>query len=166
MSGISYFTGNAVFPRGDGQKIIAHIVNDEGKWGSGFVLALSRRWREPEECYRMWCEVPTNLPWCQGGGLPLLGNVQFVPTGPGLTVANMMAQRGVRHDPRAPRAVRYEALAQCLGKVGRQAQDTGASIHMPRIGCGLGGGEWAVVEIIIRAAVDADGLTVTVYDLP
>lgn len=167
MSEINYVQGDATQPQGDGQKIVAHIVNDQGAWGRGFVLALSRRWPEPEDMYRMWCEVPTNLPWCQGEGLPKLGNVQFVPVGTGLTVANMMAQRGWRQGPGAPRAVDYTALRLCLDKLGRGAVDTGASIHMPRIGCGLGGGEWSVVEeCVLESLVDVYGLTVTVYDLP
>jgi hypothetical protein len=41
------------------------------------------------------------------------------------------------------------------------------SIHMPRIGCGLGGGDWSVVEeAILATLVDIYGLSVTVYDLP
>lgn len=167
MPGINYVVGDATRPHGDGPRIIAHIVNDQGKWGSGFVVALSRRWPEPEEAYRMWCRVPTNLSWCQGEGLPKLGNVQYVDVPPGITVANMMAQRGVRHDPSAPRAVDYDALAKCLGKLGAYAREMGASVHMPRIGCGLGGGDWETVEeLITESLVDEYGLTVTVYDLP
>ena len=37
---------------GDGQKIIAHIVNDVGAWGRGFVLAISHKWPHVEMAYR------------------------------------------------------------------------------------------------------------------
>ena len=167
MTGINYVVGDATRPQGDGPKIIAHIVNDRGGWGRGFVVALSRRWREPELAYRDWMHVPTNLSWCQGDGLPRLGNVQYVDVAEDLCVANMMAQCGIRSGPGAPRAVDYEALRECLGRVGAEAQARGASVHMPRIGCGLGGGDWDVIEEAIELLlVDMGKLTVTVYDLP
>jgi O-acetyl-ADP-ribose deacetylase (regulator of RNase III) len=167
MTEINYVIGDATDPQGDGPKLIAHIVNDQGKWGRGFVVALSRRWAAPEELYRMWCEVPTNLSWCQGEGLPKLGNVQVVAVDADIAVVNMMAQRGVRHSSSMPRAVDYTALRSCLDKIARHAKESGASIHMPRIGCGLGGGEWTEIEPLIRTSlVDGCGLTVTVYDLP
>jgi O-acetyl-ADP-ribose deacetylase (regulator of RNase III) len=164
--GIDYVTGDATCPRGDGQKIVAHVVNDQSKWGSGFVLAVSARWPETKELYHDWMSVPVNLSWCQGEGLPRLGNVQYVQVEEDVQVANLLAQRGVRHNPQAPRAVDYNALHACLQKLGRYAADTGASVHMPRIGCGLGGGEWPVVEdIILKALVIPYGVPVTVYDL-
>lgn len=168
---ISYVTGDATEPQGPGPKVIAHIVNDEGRWGSGFVVALSRRWREPEEHYRMWCQVPTHLAWCQGEGLPQLGNIQVVGVEHDIAVANMMAQHGVRRSATAPRAVDYQALKSCLHRLGDatvvyEQHGIIPSIHMPRIGCGLGGGDWAVVEPLIQSTlVDEYGLTVKVYDL-
>lgn len=51
---IQYLIGDATDPRGDGQKIIAHVCNDIGAWGSGFVVALSQRWAAPERSYRGW----------------------------------------------------------------------------------------------------------------
>ena len=62
--GIKYVVGDATQPIGDGPKIIVHIVNDIGAWGSGFVLALSSRWSTPEQSYRSWwsrSDVPFNL---------------------------------------------------------------------------------------------------------
>jgi O-acetyl-ADP-ribose deacetylase (regulator of RNase III) len=80
-------------------------------------------------------------------------------------VANMIAQRGIRHDMNAPRAVDYHALRSCLDQVGQIAVLNDASIHMPRIGCGLGGGTWDEVEPIIQDTLVSRGIDVTVYDL-
>ncbi|GGJ45802.1 hypothetical protein GCM10010121_066360 [Streptomyces brasiliensis] len=44
MSEIKYVRGDATVPSGKGVKAIAHVCNDVGGWGKGFVLALSRRW--------------------------------------------------------------------------------------------------------------------------
>ncbi len=39
-----------------------------------------------------------------------------------------------------------------------------ASVHMPRIGCGLAGGKWEVVEPLIEEHLSAKGVAVTIYD--
>ena len=69
MPDITYLRGDATNPGGDGQKIIVHCCNDEGAWGSGFVISLSRRWKEPERQYRRWYRSKNAFS---------LGNVQFV----------------------------------------------------------------------------------------
>jgi O-acetyl-ADP-ribose deacetylase (regulator of RNase III) len=48
---IHYVTGDATAPIGTGHKIIAHVCNDIGAWGAGFVLALSKRWPQPKAEY-------------------------------------------------------------------------------------------------------------------
>src|SRR5262245_22379163 len=52
MEALRIVRGDATAPRVDGPKIIAHVCNDVGGWGAGFVLAVSRRWPEPERAYR------------------------------------------------------------------------------------------------------------------
>ena len=166
---ITCTTGDATQPVGDGPKIIAHIVNDEGGWGRGFVVALSERWPQPERDYRAWHkrgifaqDLAGNLnPFC-------LGAVQLVlvDTHQQLWVANMVAQQGIRHSPDAPPAVDYDALALALAHVSKIATYTNATVHMPRIGCGLGGGSWDKIEAIINDTLVSQGIAVTVYDLP
>lgn len=161
---ITYTTGDATAPTGpSSQKVIAHVCNDEGKWGSGFVVALSRRNRTPENAYRQWHRDRVN------GAAPFaLGEMQMVNYTDGVWVANMIAQRGIRHDPTAPPAVRYAALEQALNKVANyiRLSFTTPDVHMPRIGCGLGGGRWETVEYIINNTLVSRGIAVTVYDMP
>ncbi len=38
------------------------------------------------------------------------------------------------------------------------------TIHMPRIGCGLAGGKWEIVEDIIKDEFTKKGIDVYVYD--
>jgi O-acetyl-ADP-ribose deacetylase (regulator of RNase III) len=151
---IRYVRGDATAPEGGGTMIIAHVCNDIGAWGRGFVLALSRRWRLPEAEYREW--------YGAGAGFAL-GGVRFVRVEPSVWVANMIAQRGVGRSHGTP--IRYESLETCLHRVAEQAVRLGASVHMPRIGCGLAGGEWSRVEPIIRATLSSRGVPVTVYDV-
>lgn len=156
MSGITYVRGDATAPQGKGVKVIAHVCNDLGGWGKGFVVALSRRWPEPEAAYRRWHRG-------RAGNDFALGAVQFVQVGPYLWVANMVGQRGMRTGSKGV-PVRYEAIETALGAVAARAGELGASVHMPRIGCGLAGGTWSRVEPIIEGRLIEEGVPVTVYD--
>lgn len=70
---IKYLKGDATKPIGEGNKVIVHVCNDVGGWGRGFVLALSKRWAEPERKYREWAK---------SGDKFELGEVQFVQVEP------------------------------------------------------------------------------------
>ncbi|MFL1376310.1 macro domain-containing protein [Nocardiopsis protaetiae] len=61
--------------------------------------------------------------------------------------------------------VRYEAIAAGLRTVADHALEPGATVHMPRVGCGLAGGRWERVEPLVRGALCARGVAVTVYDV-
>lgn len=157
MSAISYLTGDATAPVGEGARVICHVCNDIGGWGRGFVMALSKKWSEPESQYRAWHERG------EPGGF-VLGAMQLVQVGPELSVANMIAQHGVHAVEGVP-PIRYHALEQCLAALAEHATTAGASVHMPRIGCGLAGGSWPKVESIIEFTLGAGGVAVCVYDL-
>jgi O-acetyl-ADP-ribose deacetylase (regulator of RNase III) len=156
MSDITYIKGDATCPQGKGTKLICHICNDLGGWGKGFVLAISRRWDEPEAAHRAWHGERSNNDFA-------LGAVQFVQIEPYLWVANMIAQHGMNRGSSGP-PIRYEALAACLQNAAARAAELKASIHMPRIGCGLAGGDWSRIEPLIEEHLCGQGLSVTVYD--
>jgi O-acetyl-ADP-ribose deacetylase (regulator of RNase III) len=141
---------------GDQWIIIGHVCNDTGGWGKGFVLTISKRWPEPEAEYRAWHQQG------EAGGFRL-GALQLVNVGPAIAVANMVAQRGVRSSGGVP-PIRYDALRECLGTLAERATLLAASVHMPRIGCGLAGGSWPEVEVIVEETVVAAGVAVHVYD--
>ena len=157
---IRYVTGDATRPEGDGPKVICHVCNDIGGWGRGFVTALSKRWKEPEKRYREWHAGRTE------DGPFQLGAVQFVRVEPDLTVANMIGQHGIRRGESGSPPVRYESIRAGLIAVAKFANENGASVHMPRIGAGLAGGEWSVIEGMILEELCERGVSVTVYDLP
>ncbi|MEV7630113.1 hypothetical protein [Actinoplanes sp. NPDC089786] len=76
--------------------------------------------------------------------------------------------RPARHPPgqRRPAGppVRYDAIDKCLHTVAEDAVRLSASVHMPRIGCGLAGGRWERVEPLIVAAFCECDVPTTVYD--
>jgi O-acetyl-ADP-ribose deacetylase (regulator of RNase III) len=130
-------------------KIVAHVCNDIGAWGKGFVVAVSRRWALPEREFRRV--------------RPGLGETQLVRVETDVWVANMVGQHGIFRRAGGP-PIRYEALAECLATVAGHAQRLEASVHMPRIGAGLAGGDWSRIEPMIVAALCAQGIDTTVYD--
>ena len=156
MSEITYIRGDATVPSVKGVKVIAHVCNDIGGWGKGFVLAISRRWPEPEKSYRAWHRE-------RAGNDFGLGAVRFVQVEPYVWVANMVGQRGIRTGSKGV-PVRYEAIDTALARLADKAAELGASVHMPRIGCGLAGGKWSRVEPLITERLVRRGIAVTVYD--
>lgn len=89
----------------------------------------------------------------------------------------MIGQRGVRGASN-PSPIRYDALDTALAKLAAYAKGfedacndkcvAGISVtsafHMPRIGCGLAGGEWCKVEALLIK--NLAGRRIVVYDLP
>lgn len=147
---IKYVIGDATKPQDNGKpRIIAHVTNNKGGWGAGFVVAISRKWEKPENEYRKYGQT--------------LGDVQIVSVDKDLYVANMCAQDGFVSMDR-PVALSYTYLVLCLLELRVQARATAATIHMPRIGAGLGGGSWPVIEQIINECIP--DVNVTIYDLP
>lgn len=162
---ITYLTGDATSPLGAGNKVIPHLCNDIGKWGKGFVLAVSKKWPEPEAEYKRQYQA-------QGNKLTL-GKVQFVAVlanpGESIWIANMIGQKNIKSlkegTPDECPPIRYPALYDCLDEVGKFAAANSASIHAPRFGAGLAGGDWRVIEACIQFVLMGQyGRSVTVYD--
>jgi O-acetyl-ADP-ribose deacetylase (regulator of RNase III) len=157
---ITYLTGDATDPQTPGTKVIAHVCNDEGKWGRGFVLSVSKRWSEPEADYREWSAL--TQPY-DGPTQPFtLGQTRLVHCYGDIYVANMIAQHGryAKDDGTPP--IRYGALEECLTELRRLAIWNHATVHMPRIGCGLAGGKWSEIEPIIERTLP--DIEVYIYD--
>jgi O-acetyl-ADP-ribose deacetylase (regulator of RNase III) len=152
---LKYIQGDATAPIGVGQKVIVHICNDLGKWGKGFVLAISKRWKQPEIEYK--AAFSSVSP-------PTLGSVQFIKVTEEITVANIIGQHGIKRAGASTPPIRYNAVKQGLATVAAYAKGKKASVHLPRIGCGLAGGKWEEIEPIIKETLIDVGLTTIVYD--
>lgn len=138
---ITYVTGDATQPIGSGVRIIAHICNDRGGWGRGFVRAISARWSRPEADYKAWF---------RGADFDFaLGKIQLVQVQSTLYIANMIAQQGYQ-GLNNPVPLCYDSLDECLKKLYKEAKNLKASVHMPKIGTGLAGGDWSKIEALIE----------------
>ena len=144
MPQLRYLIGDATDPV---QKpaIIAHCCNSVNKWGSGFVLALSAKFPEPEKEYHNWFAT----------GKPQLGDVQFVTVAPDLIVANIIGQEGTRWKGNVP-PIRYDALAKGLDLTYKKALNGGLSVHAPMLGMGRAGGSPKVIDKLIRGSMLVD----------
>lgn len=149
---LKYTTGDATVPAAGGHRMIIHIVNNEGVWGGGFVLALGARWPRSEDEYRRWYVARRDF---------LLGNIKEVNLRSDTTIIHMMAQEGVEPDEEGNPPIRYEALEECLDKVAELALYNGSSIHGPK----FGGVDWDDVEELIIECLIKKGVNVTIYEL-
>lgn len=178
LTPIKYLKGDATSPADNRTKIIVHICNDVGGWGKGFVLAISKKWKQPEVEYRNWYKSkeldPTyNIKFERLESRDKysnekkfeLGNVQFVKVANDIWIANMIAQHDTRPNSDGVSPIRYSSVKECLERVREFAKSQSASVHMPRIGCGLAGGQWTEIEPIINHELIAHEIDTTVYDL-
>lgn len=187
MSRINYITGDATDPQGPGVKIIVHCVSNNGRsYGKGFALALAKKYPGAKAEYKMMFETVRMLRkmplgfviWWQspyrhdlvrlseetGGPSPVLLEKLNASFKNRVIVAAIVAQDGL-----GKTSLRPLALLEGLGAVASHAIGLNASLHMPRIGCGLAGGNWAEVEPLILGVFNlplASFVPVTVYDLP
>lgn len=160
---IQYKIGDATAPIGEGNKLIVHCCNDIGAWGAGFVIALSRRWLTPQQEYTKWCQgIQAKCEFTTLNPM-VLGEIQIVNVEPQLYVCNLIGQHGVGCWNGIP--LRYEAIAQGLRKVASVCLEQQMSVHMPRIGAGLAGGDWRKIAQIIQEELVDKGVEVIVYDL-
>jgi len=173
---INYIKGDLfkLLPEDDNFKIIPHVVNDEGAWGSGFVVPVSEKWpmelefESPEYVYRNEHESQNGL---------VLGKVQWsypVKSNQLSTVAvvNMIAQHQTIRSIEKP--IRYEALISCMCEVRDQLlrrlemkgkwHNQDDEIHCPKFGSDRAGGTWEFIVELIEE-LWCPYAPVTVYEL-
>lgn len=151
---IKYIVGDATLPPSNKPAHIIHICNDLGYWGRGFVLAISSRWESPRREYIHWFKNDFSTTKFA------LGEIQAVDVDSNTTVVNMIAQEGVFHRSSPP--IRYNHLEECLIKVVNLKPQ---SVHLPRIGCGLAGGNWSKIEPLLEKTLISANIPTFIYDL-
>lgn len=158
---IHYIKGDATKPliiEGE-YSVICHCCNTLGVWGAGFVLSLSKRFPKVKEHYLSLIKsINPN---------ERLGKVGFVKTNKNIVVANILGQDRIYRSADGKIPLNYDALREGFRNVYDKFigyKDTPFTIHMPRIGCGLAGGKWEIVESIIKDEFVKKGIDVYVYD--
>lgn len=136
---------------------ICHQVNCQGVMGSGIAKQIKEKWPDVYEVYKSWHAYHFN----RGGVKNLLGQIQIVPIGEN-AVINMFSQEFFGRDSR--QYTSYDAFWHCLEEI-KTSIPKYSSIAFPYgIGCGLGGANWKVIEIMISVAL-GDYYDVYIYRL-
>ena len=134
--------------------IIVHGVNCQGVMGSGVALAIKTAYRKAYLDYLDFVQM-------YGPGKELLGMVQFVPVTKTLTIANAFTQNAYGRS-HLTRFVSYEAMDLAFAEISRQVSVT-TPISMPKIGAGLGGGDWEIISD--RISLRLPDHHITIYEL-
>lgn len=123
--------------------IIVHGCNAQGVMGSGVALAVKKKY---PECYDIYTRVPLSL----GEVVWYDASTDYNDPPHELWIANAITQEFYGT---GKRYVNYAAIAECFKKVFRNAKALRAGyhdVHFPKIGAGLGGGDWSIIEQIIN----------------
>ena len=146
---INYVTGDLL---GATQKVIVHGCNTHGIMGSGVAKVIKERWPEAYEVYSLKHKT---------FGLTL-GDIIPVNTPDGKIIVNCITQENFGRDGK--QYCDYDAIEKCFTQLNERAIDWEVSeIALPKIGAGLGGGDWNIIEVIIVKT--AKNYTPIVYSL-
>jgi O-acetyl-ADP-ribose deacetylase (regulator of RNase III) len=133
-------------------KIIAHGVNCQNTMGSGVAKALFTKWPEVKARYhRYFCRT--------GEPEDFLGDISTAKIDD-MIVLNMHTQLNFGYDGK--KYVNYAAVSKCFATAADLYR--GQTIAIPKIGCGLAGGNWTFMEQLINDAV-SDRIEIWVYEM-
>lgn len=123
--------------------VIAHGVNCQGVMGSGVAKLVKEKYPEVYKSYKELCDRYSEKSWMMR---PLLGGIQLVPIINGPVVINCFTQNKYG----SGKQVSYDAVDSCFKDIAVYLEDTDEYLAIPKIGAGLGGGEWSIIEAIIK----------------
>lgn len=126
------------------QNIIVHQVNCRGVMGSGVAKAIRDKYPEAYRRYLQMYRASLDSKFSD----PLLGQAQLI-TIDDKTIVNLFGQDN--YLPRGTTQTSYDALVIGFNEI---KSSTKEDLAMPKIGCGLGGGDWKIVSAIIESVFD------------
>lgn len=134
--------------------LVVHGCNAQGKMASGVAKNIVTKW---PRVYKDYSKLFTGFV----DNEKLLGNVVITSINEELKIASGITQYNYGNDGR--RYVNYEAMTlvfeKCEGIAGMYGLN---HIFIPRIGAGLGGGNWKIISTIIEETIkDIDVTVVT-----
>lgn len=132
----------------NGSGIVVHGCNALGVMGSGIAKQIHQDFPDVYQDYRSVFERDGlrvgDVIWS-----PPRGNREF-------WVANAITQERFGRDPRV-RYVCYNAIEICFEKIARKAIELTLPVFYPKIGAGLGNGNWSEIsKMISEKLIDVD----------
>lgn len=137
--------------------LIIHGCNCQGVMGSGVALALRNKYPEAYYDYLDYCAVHSDT---KSAGKNMLGTICYSHVTEKLTIANAFTQQFYGKDGR--QYASYAAIEDCFQNIQSNVCPSW-KLHLPKIGCGLGGLDWKEVVPYIDYYLGSHD--VTVYEL-
>lgn len=158
--------------------VICHCCNAFGGWGRGFVVPLGMKYPKAKSDYVNFC-----LPFQQSNVKrnELMGQLCLSKVEDNIYVANIIGQYYYSRNQRDftnnigveakflptkdGRYVNYESIRSGFRKLLSLMKDAEFTVQMPKLGCGLAGGDWNIIEKIIVEELSTNDIQVYVYEL-
>lgn len=123
--------------------VIVQGCNMQGKMNKGLAKLLRERYPDNYEAY-MTRYYDNAL---------MLGDVIFHRVNDRLYIANAITQRFYGNDPNV-RYVDYNAVKNAFKLINEFANEKELSVYFPKIGGGLGNGDWDVISDMIKVQLN------------
>lgn len=155
---INYFYGNLFdlldtrpqFMSSNELHFIIHGCNAQGRMGSGFAKELRERFPKAYEAY--------NDEYVKNNNRLELGTMINHPVHSSLVISNAITQQFYGYDGK--KYVSYDAIDSVFKELNNTAKTVldlklvdSVHLHFPKMGAGLAGGNWEVIERIIDSSV-------------
>lgn len=140
---------------------IAHGCNCFNRQKSGIAKQMVATFGTDKFEMENWLAGAINKLGCNDGRMFRVDGKYAHPDNNGnLGVLNCYTQYNYGRDGK--RYVDYDALRLCMRKLNHEF--AGSKIGLPKIGCGLAGGDWAVVRGIIEEELKNCDVTIVEYE--
>ena len=138
---IIYKKGDVTKVKHNNTYILIHCCNNKGVYNAGVARCIRNKWYGAYKTYMDFIE--------KNKGTDILGKVQLWnnPKNLNMYIGNCIAQDGYGRVKK--QYVKYDALRSCLKKIKRGALYLKCDIIAPKLGSGLAGGDWNIIEKII-----------------
>ena len=138
--------------------VIVHGCNAAGVMGSGVAKTIKEKYPKAFQDYHKFCTAGYKLEEVMGRNI-------FSEQPDGKIIVNSITQPSYGR-AFGIRFCSYDAIDDCMQRLFMECEERGIiSISMPKIGAGLGGGSWDVIEKIIEQHFLGSGINVNVYFL-
>jgi len=158
MTKIVQYSGD-ILDYADKVDVIGHQVNCFGVMGGGLAYQIAEKYPDVLTAYQKYINDFLVFNKKREG---LLGSCQIVPSLSKCYIANLFGQ----FDMGGGRRTDYEALLLALKKLKKQMSDKGLKkLALPvKLGCGLAGGDWKIVQSLIHEAFEGSDIEITLVE--
>jgi len=145
--------------------IVLHGCNSLGFMGKGLAKQVKLKYPQVFQDYSKYCYSARCHPDCLAYSDPgelILGKIIITPINSRLIFVSGITQLTIGNNPN----IRYadlSAIQKVFSQVNTIAVNLGLEVHMPKIGCGLGGLDWNEVSALLT--LFSTGVKINIWEL-